>query len=54
VNAIKARERSIMSSEVIVVLVLIALAIGFILWVRTQDRSAEERREDEKVDTGAQ
>ena len=43
-----------MNSEVIVVLVFIALAIGFILWVRMNDRSADERREDEKGDTQAQ
>ena len=42
-----------MSSEIIVVLVFIALAIGFILWVRMNDGSAEGRREDEKGDGNA-
>ena len=43
-----------MSSEIIVVLVFIALAIGFILWVRMNDANAEGRREDEKGDSKAQ
>ena len=42
-----------MSSEIIVVLVFIALAIGFILWVRMNDRNAEQRREDEKGESKA-
>lgn len=43
-----------MSSEIIVVLVLTALAIGFIIWVRTHSGSSEEIREDEKGDSKAQ
>lgn len=37
-----------MSSEIIVVLVLIAFAIGFILWVRRHDAPAGEAPQGEK------
>ena len=37
-----------MSSEIIVVLALGIIAIGFIIWVRKHDGSAEPPREDEK------
>ena len=38
-----------MKSEIIVVIVLIVLAIGFILWVKTQDGDHETpKKEDEQ------
>jgi hypothetical protein len=47
-------EGSIMSSEIIVVLVLIVLAVGFIFWVRMNDGKSDETRKDEKGESGAQ
>ena len=38
-----------MSSEIIVVLILTAIAIAFILWVRMQDGEAEIEQEDKKA-----
>jgi hypothetical protein len=38
-----------MSSEIIVVLILIAIAIAFILWVRMQDGEAGSEPEDRKA-----
>ena len=43
-----------MSSEIIVVLVLGLLAVGFIIWVRMHDEKAEQRGKDEKGESSAQ
>jgi flagellar basal body-associated protein FliL len=43
-----------MGSEVIIVLVLSAIAVGFIFWVRMNDQNHEKRREDEKSESQPQ
>jgi flagellar basal body-associated protein FliL len=43
-----------MSSEIIVVLVLTVLAVGFIFWVRLNDGKSNKARNDEKGESGAQ
>jgi len=43
-----------MSSEIIIVLVLCAIAVGFILWVRMNDESHKKKREDQKSESQSQ
>jgi nitrogen fixation-related uncharacterized protein len=43
-----------MSSEVIIVIVLSAIAIGFILWIRKNDQRHEKREEGDKSKSQAQ
>jgi hypothetical protein len=43
-----------MSSEIIVVLVLFSIAIGFILWVRMNDENHEKKQTDQKGESQSQ
>ena len=43
-----------MSSEIIIVIVLCAIAVGFILWVRMNDENHKEKQADQKGESQSQ
>ena len=43
-----------MSSEIVIVLILCAIAVGFIFWVRMNDENHETKQTDQKSETQSQ